>query len=150
MNVHNYFTSYLHNAMDMLQSPPNLYDAAIKITIDQFGFTAKVAKATVSDEIFLHLSVSSCQHGQFNVTATLYQDRIPKVSCDKSFGNYHIYVYAWKVENFNNVCKTIRLPLYCDPDSAYKTLCGPNTGRLLQATQRDPISISFSVLWVGV
>ena len=158
MNVQKYCTSYLYNTMNKLQIPPSQYDAISKITKERLSFDVRLAKATVTDELFLQLSGNqSCSSSYrlevpFNVTATLYQDRIPKVSCDKSFGNYHLYVCAWKVENSK---KTTRLPLYCDPDSAYKTLklfpfCDCHSGRLLQANKNMLIYISFSVLWVGV
>ena len=178
MNVHEYCVNYLKNAMDMLQTPPNINDVISKIPNDRSNFTLYLVEATFHEEIFLQLKGNQAPGlRQFTVSVTLCQDKIPKVSCNISFGNYHLYVYAWKVEYLNSVCKTARLPLYCDPDSAYKTLqlfpycdiniglvqVNPNSAHGLanmnrmhlmynpgQVQHYNSVYISFSVLWVGV
>ena len=155
-NAREYCCHSLQNAMDMLQIPQDRqlrwqynHDTIGNIKMDQSSFNTCFISATFQEEIFLQLSAP------FNISVTLYQDRIPKVSCDESFENYHLYVYAWNVEELHGrVHKTTKLPLYSDPDIAYKTLktfkCWQRSLGLSKVWEGSSNYIRFSIICVGV
>ena len=167
INVQAYCTTYVKNAMDKLQILPDKYNAISKIAKDRQSFNVNVTAvqppSPYREEMLLTLSVRN-QGAQFTVSVTLYQDRTPKVSCDSPHTtNYNLYVYAWIVEHSQTLeqrststthysqmqpsrsCSRTstftRLPLYSDPDSAYKTL------KLFKLLDNGyPISMSFTAL----
>ena len=79
------------------------------ITIEQSSFYVSFITAAFQEEIVLQLSTEQAM-GRFSVSVTLYQDRIPKVRCDNSFKNVHLYVFAWNLDqNSHKGRKTTKL-----------------------------------------
>ena len=166
MNLQSYYSAYVQPVLSNLS--PIFQNTYRQIPNDNSNLYVQLTEVVFEDsEIVLKCNATiHPEQTKSKFTIKLFQNKIPEVFCDKPIGNHQTYVYAWKVDQAYNqnhtlVSKTTRVPLYCDPDEAYKTLktfkfC--EGWRLVQYSRQGyghnndgPQNyIHISIIWVGV
>ena len=98
----------------------------LKVTEPTYGiFTTKTGSPIASSGnriVTLSDEQTDDHRANLKFIIKLFQNKIPKVVCEESIGNYHFYAYAWNVRETNRKFITTRLPLYCHPEESYKTI----------------------------